>query len=616
MNFAVLCVLTIGVGTANQVVSEGLYNSDGYVTVLDDDSFARTVYGSSNAWMVEFYNSWCGHCVRFAPTWKKIAADIKDWWPVMKLGAVDCNSKKTLVLCRKFSVEAVPTVKMISPDSAPGDKGTVFDLTPMTEDSVEEGIVNIVQKHTARPGWPDLSPLSSLKNIWETVTPSVQHVLVFFEDADSYLGRKVILDMCRDTRLVLRRMVKEDISQYGVSNLPALFLIERGGIFKKLTSSSNRSEIVATVKRLLSTGDSRQPGIGPKENPGLVRNPAASDNQHVQLLPPDRVHMQDLESSVYYSFTREIAKFSSITVELLPVLKNYTAVLALYFPGTEPVRRCLKKVNDWLQTQREPITGAEWQRKFEDIQSEETYLPTTQRWTGCQGSKSHFRGYPCSLWKLFHALTVSALVDHAQEASRDPRQVLIAMRGYVTHFFGCRDCSKNFNKGAIYIERSVHSLDDSVLFLWCSHNKANFHLHGDLTEDPLSPKVQFPGRDLCPKCHNGTTDTPDSWDKAVVLAFMRKVYSPASIIRDSLPFEFKKSESRVMFPVDRVGMLRQGRPIYMAQPISITWSFTKIDLSMCFFFYVLCAVLIMFFCYHFTVTRRMSVSSVCHLMKC
>ena len=45
------------------------------------------------------------------------------------------------------------------------------------------------------------------------------------------------------------------------------------------------------------------------------------------------VHMQDLESSVYYSFTHEIAKFQVITDELLPILKNYTAVLALVGDG-------------------------------------------------------------------------------------------------------------------------------------------------------------------------------------------------------------------------------------------------------------------------------------------
>lgn len=30
------------------------------------------------------------------------------------------------------------------------------------------------------------------------------------------------------------------------------------------------------------------------------------------------------------------------------------------------------------------------------------------KWVGCQGSRSELRGYPCSLWKLFHTLTVEA----------------------------------------------------------------------------------------------------------------------------------------------------------------------------------------------------------------
>lgn len=77
MNFCVLYFLTVGIGVADQVLADGLYSTDDYVTTFDDDSFSRTVYGSSNSWMVEFYNSWCGHCVRFAPTWKAIAADIK-----------------------------------------------------------------------------------------------------------------------------------------------------------------------------------------------------------------------------------------------------------------------------------------------------------------------------------------------------------------------------------------------------------------------------------------------------------------------------------------------------------------------------------------------------------
>jgi thiol oxidase len=54
----------------------GLYNSDDKVTVLNVTYFKQSVYGTRNAWIIEFYNSWCGFCHRFATVWKSLAADI------------------------------------------------------------------------------------------------------------------------------------------------------------------------------------------------------------------------------------------------------------------------------------------------------------------------------------------------------------------------------------------------------------------------------------------------------------------------------------------------------------------------------------------------------------
>jgi thiol oxidase len=54
----------------------GFYNSDDKVTVLNVTNFKHSVYGTRNAWIIEFYNSWCGFCHRFAPVWKSLAADI------------------------------------------------------------------------------------------------------------------------------------------------------------------------------------------------------------------------------------------------------------------------------------------------------------------------------------------------------------------------------------------------------------------------------------------------------------------------------------------------------------------------------------------------------------
>ena len=41
-----------------------------------------------------------------------------------------------------------------------------------------------------------------------------------------------------------------------------------------------------------------------------------------------------------------------------------------------------------------------------------------ERYAACRGSQSHFRGYPCSLWTLFHAVTVNA--EHIERQSKSP----------------------------------------------------------------------------------------------------------------------------------------------------------------------------------------------------
>ena len=54
-----------------------LYNSTDDVISLDNSTFFNTILSSRFAWNVEFYNSWCGHCINFAPTYKKVATDTK-----------------------------------------------------------------------------------------------------------------------------------------------------------------------------------------------------------------------------------------------------------------------------------------------------------------------------------------------------------------------------------------------------------------------------------------------------------------------------------------------------------------------------------------------------------
>jgi thiol oxidase len=39
--------------------------------------FKSTIVATSNAWLVEFYSSWCGHCIDFAPAYIQLANDVK-----------------------------------------------------------------------------------------------------------------------------------------------------------------------------------------------------------------------------------------------------------------------------------------------------------------------------------------------------------------------------------------------------------------------------------------------------------------------------------------------------------------------------------------------------------
>ena len=54
-----------------------LYVDSDSVSILTSSNFADVIYNQEHGWLVEFYNKWCGHCVRFAPTWKELGKSIR-----------------------------------------------------------------------------------------------------------------------------------------------------------------------------------------------------------------------------------------------------------------------------------------------------------------------------------------------------------------------------------------------------------------------------------------------------------------------------------------------------------------------------------------------------------
>lgn len=47
------------------------------VIVLTEETLEETIKGSKDAWIVEFYAPWCGHCKKLIPDWAKLATALK-----------------------------------------------------------------------------------------------------------------------------------------------------------------------------------------------------------------------------------------------------------------------------------------------------------------------------------------------------------------------------------------------------------------------------------------------------------------------------------------------------------------------------------------------------------
>ena len=148
----------------------------------------------------------------------------------------------------------------------------------------------------------------------------------------------------------------------------------------------------------------------------------------------------------------------------------------------------LHKLRNWIASHTDAIRGEDLIGEINDIRaSVGAFIDTPNGvWMGCRGSKPIYGGYPCSLWTLWHVLTINQKFEE-----KPPHRILEAMVGYVKHFFGCEDCARHFLQAAENGEavfRQVSNKTSSILWLWRAHNKANIRLSGDITDDKAFPK--------------------------------------------------------------------------------------------------------------------------------
>ncbi|KAJ8397159.1 hypothetical protein AAFF_G00010130 [Aldrovandia affinis] len=515
-----------------------LYSSEDPLTILTSDTLKEALHNSSAAWLIQFYSSWCGHCIQYSPTWKALAGDVKDWEQAIRIGVLDCAHEKNFEVCKDFGIHFYPTFRYFKARSSTFDVGKTYRGPDRELQTVRQLMVNFLQNHT-RDDWPvgcpPLEPSRSEDILSLLGKKSEQYTAVIIENEDSYVGREVILDLMMYEGLRVTRAVSSDralLEKLGVAAVPSAYLLHPNGTHALMDVQKRLRFFFSSFLKLL-------PGVRRKQadsahDPLHAGNRGHGAAEVWKEFDKSKVYMVDLESGLHYLLRVELASHQTLEGEELKTFKDFVTVIAKLFPGRPSVVKLLETLLEWLVSL--PLERIPYDAILDLVNNKMRisgmFLSDRLQWVGCQGSRPELRGYPCSLWTLFHTLTVQAA--HRPDAlantglEEDPLAVLQTMRRYIGTFFGCQECGRHFEEMAKESLSQVRSLDQAVLWLWSKHNQVNSRLTGALSEDSRFPKAQWPTPDLCPACHE-ERDGLHVWNEDRVLSFLKRHYAGPNI---------------------------------------------------------------------------------------
>ncbi|KAI8514491.1 thiol oxidase [Branchiostoma belcheri] len=407
-----------------------LYSEEDAVVRLEAATLNRTIYNVPNLFIVEFYSSWCGHCINFAPTWKALARDTEDWAEVIQLAALDCADSKNLPTCRQYDIKGYPTIKVFQPFTQNTSnigkplkvlaRPPAFTVSTCTCSTGQTSSLHILARppaFTVSTCTCSTGQTSSLHSKYLYLYSSevseffqrwqnVEYLALVFEGNDSYVGRQVILDMAKYNNIMVRRVLKNEellMKKFAVEAVPSLYVMYRNG------GGETRFDFRLALKKLPNLDRTQR-----HEDQLILHPPVPVPAQETTTVARihtmasvnrSAVHMTDLLSALTYSFKQEIAGRQVLEGQTLQAVKDFVHVLAKYFPGPPGVSTFLHNINTRLQQIKAKMTYKQWAQMLDEQEAVSALLGEV-RWVECRGSQPHGRGYSCSLWLLFHTLTV------------------------------------------------------------------------------------------------------------------------------------------------------------------------------------------------------------------
>ncbi|KAK2838223.1 hypothetical protein Q5P01_015435 [Channa striata] len=518
-----------------------LYTEEDPLVILSSSSLTPTVTNSSSAWLLQFYSSWCGHCIQYSSTWKSLALDVKDWQQAIHLSVLDCAQEENLDACKDYGIKFYPTFKYFRAHSPPTDKGTTCRGGDRTVQFMRQLMVDILQNHTQmdRPDHcPALEPVSSVELLPVLGQRSDHYTAIVVEEPESYVGREVILDLLQFSGVEVKRALSSDrplLDALKVTAFPSVYLLHPNGTHANLHVEKRLRFFFSSLLRTLPgvqrrpKSDSSSSSVGQK-----VALPHGQSSEPWRNFDRSKVYTADLESALHYLLRVELAAHTSLEGDELKVFKDLVTVVTKLYPGGGSVAKLMETLSDWLLSL--PLQRIPYQAVLDLVDNKMrisgVFLGAEVRWVGCQGSRAGLRGYPCSLWTLFHVLTVqhdampTALDNTGLEGEAAP--VLQVMRRYIRTFFGCEECGRHFEQAAAASMDRVQNREQQILWLWNQHNMVNNRLTGSLSDDPLFPKAPWPSPSLCASCHEEENGV-HVWNQNRILSFLRHHYGASNL---------------------------------------------------------------------------------------
>lgn len=460
----------------------GLYSPADHVTVLTSTNFNEVIFDRPVASLVEYYNSYCGACQRFSPTWKSLAKNATKWGSFVQIGALDCATDENNDVCRQYEIMRYPTIRYFPPRYPKGEKqlGTNLDhlIIPKPNVLMNELVMLLQNETNGGPNWPNFNKFDGdeWNEIFNSIPSIIRFVYVISDELPETIAQQALLDYSSRDKITTRIVNSNNLKlfrDYSVSSFRLGVVERKTGTFQLLSIyNESREALTFAIDEhvrnnhisLLSTEPTKVEDAT-EDSVGSLLDRFYYDK--ARAMSPMPLFRADLEQAIRYSLGHEVTQHQVISGEILSALRSFVSVLTRYYNFGN--KSSYRKLLDFLmEPSRTEVQGEELQNFINKLNPP---ILHESRYVGCFSTKNGLRRFPCSLWSLFHHLTVQHLDS---EYNDDPMEVLHAMHGYIKHFFGCTECSKHFQEMA---KRNhiwnVTSKDQAVLWLWSSHNEVS-----------------------------------------------------------------------------------------------------------------------------------------------